>query len=88
MTTRRAAVVLWGPLMLLGCAGAYEGQFMANLRRQASFDLNCAEPNLQVVSLNKVQGLTRAAGVMGCDQRASYTLNDAGGWVRNADGSQ
>lgn len=53
-------------LVLVACVGA------RNLRKQAAFDLQCPEDNLQITELGKT---TR--GVQGCGRQASYVCTDA-----------
>lgn len=87
----RSVVILGGIACLVaagvGCAGAYEGSFQANLRRQAAFDLQCAENQLTITPLSQAQGLTRSAGVTGCGKRASYILIETGAWDRTGEPS-
>jgi hypothetical protein len=50
--------------LLAGCGG---GATMGQLTRRASFDLNCPEPELQLVQIDR-----RTVGARGCDRQATY----------------
>lgn len=55
----------------------------ANLRRRASFDLDCPEDDLEIVSLG-----AQTKGVRGCGRQGTYVLMGTPGgraWVLNSE---
>lgn len=65
---RRDLSVLAAVLILPGCASV-DTYAMPALKKQASFDMNCPEDQLQVQETGKFK-----YGVRGCEKRASYAM--------------
>lgn len=61
-------------LLITGCSST------GNLKKRASFDLNCAQDQLSLIEL----GGNGVMGVEGCGQRATYLRVGIDSWAVNS----
>lgn len=78
MRATAAIAVVW---VLVGC-GTTNEELRAKLESRAKFDLNCQE--LKVQPLETSHGYVTSYGVVGCERRATYVLNNStASWIMN-----
>ena len=73
-------------LALSGCV-TVEGRFQRDGLKTASFDLGCPEEKIEMVILNRNDGLGTEGskvGVKGCGKRTAY-FSTRGSWIRDGE---
>ncbi len=87
----RAAAALCGALVAAGLASGcasvvgtrlVRGDEEALLRKQASFDLGCPRPQIE---LSVIGANDKSMGAVGCGKRTSYLYVFGAGWGRNSE---
>ncbi|APR88311.1 hypothetical protein A7982_13660 [Minicystis rosea] len=74
--------------LVSGCAGVvgtrawFEADEQAVLRKQASFDLSCPAPQIE---LNVLGADYKSVGAVGCGKKTSYLYVFKVGWGRNSE---
>jgi hypothetical protein len=77
----RATAVVAVVGVLVGC-GTTNEELRAKLESRAKFDLNCQDVKVQ--PLETSNGFVTSYGVVGCERRATYVLNNStASWIMN-----
>jgi hypothetical protein len=85
MKNGRYEFVAFAVIFASGCSGAYNAQQETTVRKRASFDMSCPEPQLQMMKLDEgYNGMVQSFGVSGCGKKATYVrAPDSNTWVLN-----
>lgn len=87
-------IVCIGPVALLlfvGSCVTVESTFKSDGLKNAAFDLQCPEDQVEMTVLTRNDGLGCAGskiGVRGCGKQTTYECDDARTWHRSAEVSQ